>query len=1204
LFGLTGRITLRVLDVDDDAPVGPEVDILYINGTEVGTLSGADNQWSINTFEFPLELLRLPTTTNAEGRNDFEVDIDTTLNGWAVEIDWAELRLIEDFVPLGLVHGWEPGERLADVRTYFDVNTTLNADEIVAPLHTTTNLESGAEEIHPSIKVLMADTGAHHVNVIAHSYGGLVARLYAWDNPSAVDRLVLVGTPNGGSELADAACLVNDAGPWGSIVWAGQLFDDQFGVCGGPDDALFQLQTDYVRNVFNANVRDRNGTEYWVLSGALPDEDRFLGLDFFPGADDGVVTLDSSQYLLIGRPDHPGKHRILGTLPLEHGMLIEEGSDAMPLSACELYGEHCAAHSAAMLQAQATSATDQVIGDFGGVQVPAGGTAAIDLQFEGAEKATVVVVSDHLGTITPTLAGASFGSATLFETEVLAAALTTPPDGQLEITNTGTELASVVALVGVPVGRDVAVAASPDLVAPNSPVQISVSLTEAGTAETMTAEVQSPSGAIVPVSLAQSGIGTWDGSFTPSEAGIHTVAAWVEGNRPRFDSTLFSVTSGQAQLTGAFAERLDGAEDGLADALVAAPEVTTATAGAYRLSADLADASGAIIASAGTATNLTAGSSSVELAFPGRSIFDSGTSGPYHIVNVVLSRDEPGMALEDQVDELGSTAPYDYRSFDHFPIAFDLDGFVDEGVDANGDGVFEELRVHGSVTVESSATYAVNARLLAPDRMELVEFQTTMSMSVGSNPFTLVFDGQQIGNSGKDGPYTVADLSVYPLTSADTLGYLVTAHQTAAYTAVEFGAVTALPSGRVSVSSDGLEGNAASGASKPSAISDDGRYVAFVSDASNLAAGDTNGASDVFVHDRQTGETTRVSVASDGSQANALSASPAISGDGRFVSFASSASNLVAGDSNGQADVFVYDRQTGATTRVSVTSGGAQANGASGSSSLSDDGRYVAFASSASNLVSGDTNKKEDVFVHDRQTGATTRVSVTSAGAQAGGASADPAISDDGRYVAFASDAKDLVASDGNRKADIFVHDRQTGATTRVSLLSSGQEANAGSEQPAISGDGRYVAFVSFGTNLVPNDTNQAGDVFVHDRQTGETTRVSVTPDGGNPDDRAFNPSISDDGRYVGFASKATNLVAGNPNNLYDAYVRDRQEAVTLRVSIADDGSRGNSHSGQGSVEVSGNGRHVVFDSVASNLVPDDTNGVSDVFVRADFGGG
>lgn len=143
----------------------------------------------------------------------------------------------------------------------------------------------------------MADTGAHHVNVIAHSYGGLVARLYAWDNPSAVDRLVLVGTPNGGSELADAACLVNDAGPWGSIVWAGQLFDDQFGVCGGPDDALFQLQTDYVRNVFNANVRDRNGTEYWVLSGALPDEDRFLGLDFFPGADDGVVTLDSSQYL-------------------------------------------------------------------------------------------------------------------------------------------------------------------------------------------------------------------------------------------------------------------------------------------------------------------------------------------------------------------------------------------------------------------------------------------------------------------------------------------------------------------------------------------------------------------------------------------------------------------------------------------------------------------------------------------------------------------------------------------------------------------------------------------------------------------------------------------------------------------------------------------------------------------------------------------
>lgn len=322
------------------------------------------------------------------------------------------------------------------------------------------------------------------------------------------------------------------------------------------------------------------------------------------------------------------------------------------------------------------------------------------------------------------------------------------------------------------------------------------------------------------------------------------------------------------------------------------------------------------------------------------------------------------------------------------------------------------------------------------------------------------------------------------------------------------------------------------------------------------------------------------------------------------MSFASSASNLVAGDTNGQADVFVHERQTGATTRVSVATGAAQANAASSVSSVSDDGRHVAFASSASNLVAGDTNKKEDIFVHDRQTGATARVSVTSAGAQATGVSADPAISDDGRYVAFASDAKDLVANDGNRKADIFVHDRQTGATTRVSLLSSGQEANAGSEQPAVSGDGRYVAFVSFGTNLVPNDTNQRGDVFVHDRQTGETSRISVTADGGNADDRAFNPSISDDGRFVGFASRATNLAAGGSGGHDHAYVRDRQEAVTLRVSIADDGSSGNSHSGQGSVEVSGNGRHVVFDSVAGNLVPDDTNGVSDVFVRADFAGG
>src|SRR5438132_985845 len=210
---------------------------------------------------------------------------------------------------------------------------------------------------------------------------------------------------------------------------------------------------------------------------------------------------------------------------------------------------------------------------------------------------------------------------------------------------------------------------------------------------------------------------------------------------------------------------------------------------------------------------------------------------------------------------------------------------------------------------------------------------------------------------------------------------------------------------RVSVASDGTEGN---DVSLGSALSADGRFVAFDSAATDLVAGDTNGASDVFVHDRQTGTTERVSVASDGAQGNDSSSrgSPALSADGRFVAFDSDATNLVAGDTNGTTDVFVHDRQTGTTERVSVASGGGtQGNGKSGGffafPALSADGRFVAFQSDATNLVAGDTNGTTDVFVHDRQTGTTERVSVASAGSQGNGSSAGPVLSADGRFVAF-----------------------------------------------------------------------------------------------------------------------------------------------------------------------------------------------------------
>ncbi|MCI0476942.1 MAG: hypothetical protein L0Y55_11885, partial [Anaerolineales bacterium] len=264
--------------------------------------------------------------------------------------------------------------------------------------------------------------------------------------------------------------------------------------------------------------------------------------------------------------------------------------------------------------------------------------------------------------------------------------------------------------------------------------------------------------------------------------------------------------------------------------------------------------------------------------------------------------------------------------------------------------------------------------------------------------------------------------------------------------------------------------------------------------------------------------TTRVSVASDGTQANAHVDSFEISGDGRYVAFATSANNLISGDTNGVGDVFVHDRQTGQTTRVSVSSGGTQATVHCEAPDISADGRYVAFQSAAVELVLSDTNSHKDIFVRDRQTGNTTRVSVSSLGTQANGGSANPALSADGRFVAFSSYAANLVVFDLNAHTDIFVHDRQTGETTLVSVASDGTQGNWDSLVPMISGDGRYVTFYSQATNLVPNDTNGSGDIFLHDRQTGQTTRVSVASDGTQGNFGAdTRHAISADGRYIAF---------------------------------------------------------------------------------------
>lgn len=402
--------------------------------------------------------------------------------------------------------------------------------------------------------------------------------------------------------------------------------------------------------------------------------------------------------------------------------------------------------------------------------------------------------------------------------------------------------------------------------------------------------------------------------------------------------------------------------------------------------------------------------------------------------------------------------------------------------------------------------------------------------------------------------------------------------------------------------------------SKPSsrevAISSDGRFVAFASYAPNLVAGDTNGQQDIFVRDRQLAATTRVSMSHEGAQvAKGRSSRPSISGDGRFVAFTSASAEIVVDDTNGVDDVFLHDRQTGKTIRVSVESDGSQLSTRSDYPSVSGDGRYVAFVSYVRVELDGGYDKGV-IYVRDTSDGSTALVSKSSEGVQGNEWCGPPAISGNGRYVAFPSGSTNLVPG-GPSEASIYVHDTVTGATTRESVNNAGMQGPSPDESSrttdcSLSDDGRFVAFMSTSTNLVAGDTNEAADIFVRDRQLGKTTRVNISSSGAQAKGWSYGPKLSADGRFVAFISGASNLVSWDTNKKYDVFLHNRSARSTRRVSVSYDGAQANGASGVGGTgssggfacDVSDSGRLVAFYSAASNLVPRDVNYRPDVFVR------
>ena len=413
---------------------------------------------------------------------------------------------------------------------------------------------------------------------------------------------------------------------------------------------------------------------------------------------------------------------------------------------------------------------------------------------------------------------------------------------------------------------------------------------------------------------------------------------------------------------------------------------------------------------------------------------------------------------------------------------------------------------------------------------------------------------------------------------------------------------------RVNVGPGGVEANDHSALGAPNVsrnfLSANGNVVAFWSSASNLVPNDTNGVADVFVRDRAAGTTTRISVDSNGVEANGASSDPAISADGRFVVFASAATNLVANDTNAKIDVFVHDRLLGTTARVSEATNGIEANGDSGRPDISADGRFVAYHGTSSNLAPQDTNTTQDVFVTDLWTGLTNCVSVDAGFVSGNAFSGNPALSANGRYVAFHSLAANLVAADTNGVVDVFVRDRGTFTTERVSVNDLLEEGDFASQTPSISADGRYVAFSSAATNLVWADTNNLWDVFRRDRATGLTRRASINSSLLQGNSVSQGGSISADGRFVAFISAATNLVPNDTNggtfNLNtDVFVRDMWVNLTGRASVDSNDVEANAIGSSYNVCVSADGSTVAYYSLATNLVANDTNAYSDVFVHA-----
>ncbi len=346
--------------------------------------------------------------------------------------------------------------------------------------------------------------------------------------------------------------------------------------------------------------------------------------------------------------------------------------------------------------------------------------------------------------------------------------------------------------------------------------------------------------------------------------------------------------------------------------------------------------------------------------------------------------------------------------------------------------------------------------------------------------------------------------------------------------------------GETLVTSAAADGTIGGATSTRAVVSADGKAVVFQSDADNLVPGDGNTHRDIFLKDLATGAVRIVSLSAAGEQANGHSTLPRFSRDGNRVVFVSEATNLVPNDTNEKNDVFVKNLMSGEIRIASASATGELGNDDSTFPVLSADGNFVAFSSAASNFVKLDTNKSRDIFVKNMTTGEIRRLSVSAAGQQGDTHSDGPNISADGTIVTFSSESRFLVPNDTNGDSDVFLCDLTAGTIRRASVTATGAETNGASYVQSLSDDGKVLAFGSDAPDVVPAPApNYLFQVYVKDLTTGEVRAVSVGLDGKIGDGPSFAISLSGDGKKVAFHSESANLVAGDTNNKGDIFVAD-----------------------------------------------------------------